>query len=181
MHILNICFRAIINWIFFHSSADVVIDKSLIDTIMCYQNGFDTTMRLYSELHRVLKPGGRLITISLHTEKEVLTFGCSNPQCSFIASSCSVSSERDPRVYHALCVFDKTSGLDVIAKSDLSADHPIKFINSVSRQKSPQPENFLSSGCEADDESIGYYFGFGSEDDLLLAFGKALEDTLDVA
>ena len=159
----------------------MVIDKSLIDTIMCYQHGFDTTMRLYSELHRVLKPGGRLITISLHTEEEVLPFGCSNPKCSFVASSCSISSGRDPRVYHALCVFDKTSELDVIAKSDLGAAHPIIFVNSVYCQNSPQSEKFLSPGCDTDDESVGYYFGFGSEDDLLLAFRKASEDTLDAA
>eukprot|EP00804_Cyclotella_cryptica_P000371 CCRYP_008690-RE/>CCRYP_008690-RE protein AED:0.42 eAED:0.42 QI:381/1/1/1/1/1/2/219/265 len=162
------------------SSFDVVIDKSLIDTTMCYQNGFDTTMRLYSELHRVLKPGGRLITISLHTEEEVLTFGCSNPKCSFVFSSCSVSSERQPGVYHAVCVFDKIAELDPTAKSELIAAHPLVFINSVYRKKSPQSEN-LSAGCDTDDESVDYYFGFGSEEDLILAFGKALEDTCDVA
>jgi hypothetical protein len=42
----------------------------LIDTTMCYPNGVDATSTLYSELHRVLKPGGRLLTISSHTKSK---------------------------------------------------------------------------------------------------------------
>ena len=56
------------------SSFDAIIDKSLIDTIMCYDDGITQTHNLFAELHRVLKPNGRLVTISLHKEDEVDIF-----------------------------------------------------------------------------------------------------------
>lgn len=157
------------------SIADVVIDKSLIDTCMCYKDGHKTTMKLYSELHRVLKPGGRLITISLHSEEEVVPFGTSNPNCEFVASSCSLASERHAGGFHALCVFDKVFGLDAITQLKMTAAHPIEFVNAVDRPISPKAE-VLTSGSDTDEESIDYNFGFSSHDDLVFAFGQALDE-----
>ena len=146
---------------------------------MCYEEGYNTTMKLYSELYRVLKPGGRLITISLHSEEEVVQFGTFNPSCEFVASSCSLASERQAGVYHALCVFDKTGGLEDDAKSRLMAIHPIQFVNAVDRKESPSGGQLLSSESETDDESVDYHFGFSSEDDLCFAFEKALDEVYE--
>ena len=94
-----------------HNSEDVVIDKGLTDTALCRVDGHLQTMRLYSELHRVLKPGGRLFTISLHSEDEALPFGRNNPACLLIASSCTLESSRKEEFLHSFCVFDKEEGL----------------------------------------------------------------------
>ena len=143
---------------------------------MCYKDGHATTLKLYSELHRALKSGGRLITISLHSEEEVLPFGTVNPNCEFVASSCSLASERQAGSYHALCVFDKTEGIDAISKSKLTSKHPIAFINAAERKAMATRSEMLTSGSESDDESVCYNFGFSSQDDLLFAFGRALDD-----
>lgn len=74
---------------------DFIIDKSLIDTTLCHHEGQLTTERLYNELHRVLKPSGRIVTISLHTEKEVQRFESStNFNYNFIVSTCKIINLR---------------------------------------------------------------------------------------
>lgn len=142
----------------------MVIDKSLIDTSMCYENGYDTTMKLYCELCRVLKPGGRLITISLHKEIEVLPFGCGNPACSFVASSCTLASTRKNDTCHSLCVFDKLDGCDVGMAAFLSSQHPIEFINAREYSK----HDWQRWGREGPVTSDFI-------DELLLSFNNALE------
>ena len=123
---------------------------------MCYEEGHKTTMKLYSELHRVLRPGGRLITISLHPEEEVLPFATSNPNCTFIASSCSLASNRQIDAFHSFCVFDKIHGLEAAEARRLASTHPIEFVNSTDR--------------------VDPIFGFGSEDKMMHAFSRALDD-----
>jgi len=51
-------------------SFQYIIDKSLIDTLLCYNNSLSSTKKMIDELYRVLKPGGLLITMSLHTYAE---------------------------------------------------------------------------------------------------------------
>mmetsp|Transcript_29541 Transcript_29541/g.43576 ORF Transcript_29541/g.43576 Transcript_29541/m.43576 type:complete len:265 (+) Transcript_29541:180-974(+) len=128
---------------FSDDSFDFIIDKSLIDTTMCYKNGNETTMKLYSELHRVLKPGGRLITISLHCEKEVYPFAKS-PDYSFLVSTCKIlnkrrydeEEEKDERsLFHTLAVFDKVDGLSKEDARDLCSQHPLNFINAVTESE----------------------------------------------
>ena len=143
---------------------------------MCYKDGYNATMKLYSELHRVLKPRGRLITISLHSEAECVQFGATNPKCDFVISSCSLASERQAGVYHTLCVFDKAGGLDSAGKARLASNHPIEFVNAIDRKSSPPNEHLLSSCSDTDEDSIDYHFGFGSADDLLFAFQEAMDD-----
>lgn len=84
------------------SEFHVVIDKSLLDTTMCYENGNEATRKLFKEIHRVLKPGGRLISISLHDEETVLAYkntrsvfdGNSKLSYEFAASSCKIPNRR---------------------------------------------------------------------------------------
>lgn len=83
----------------FDSEFHVVIDKSLLDTTMCYENGTEATKRLFKEIHRVLRPGGRLISISLHDEASVLAYNNSTLEDSelsyeFVASSCKIPNLR---------------------------------------------------------------------------------------
>jgi Methylase involved in ubiquinone/menaquinone biosynthesis len=83
----------------FDSEFHVVIDKSLLDTTMCYENGTETTQRLFQEIHRVLRPGGRLISVSLHDEASVLayknaTLEDSEVSYDFVASSCKIPNVR---------------------------------------------------------------------------------------
>lgn len=74
---------------------DVIIDKSLIDTTLCYHDGHNTTMKLFKEMHRVLKPGGRIVTISLHTEDEVEYFKSSDDlDFDFMCSTCKIVNLR---------------------------------------------------------------------------------------
>jgi len=56
------------------STFDAIVDKSLIDTIMCYSDGMEKIEALFRELHRVLKPNGIMVTVSLHKESEVDCF-----------------------------------------------------------------------------------------------------------
>ncbi len=82
---------------FENDSFDFIIDKSLVDTTLCYTEGHQSTERLFSELHRVLKPGGRLVTISLHTEEEIKKYQvASSDQFSydFLYSSCKLINKR---------------------------------------------------------------------------------------
>jgi SAM-dependent methyltransferase len=145
------------------NSFDVVIDKSLVDTTMCYNNGHETTMRLYSELHRVLKPGGRLITISLHQEIEVLPFGLDNSECSFIASSCTLASQRRDDTCYSVCVFDKLYGCDEVTAKCISSAHPILFINALEHTRDIRSDNKHETGA------------YDDTDDLLASFMNALE------
>lgn len=97
---------------------------------MCYSDGFEATTQLHSELHRVLKPGGRAITISIHTEEGISPFGLS---AGFIASSCTLESARRRDLYYSLLVLDKADGLGAGVRSLLAALHPIAFANAVDR------------------------------------------------
>lgn len=103
---------------------DFIIDKSLIDTTLCYHDGRKITQTLFNEFHRVLKPNGRIVTISLHTEEEVKEFKSSNEyDYEFIVSSCKIVNKRrsdednDIRcLYHTLAVFDKLKNLTIDEK-----------------------------------------------------------------
>lgn len=51
-----------------------ILDKSLIDTLMCYTNSAVKTLEMFKELYRVLQPGGRYIAFSLHSFDEVVAY-----------------------------------------------------------------------------------------------------------
>eukprot|EP01031_Cornospumella_fuschlensis_P024351 gene24351-29435_t len=52
-------------------SFPAVVDKSLIDTLLCCKDSSSKVAAMLSEIHRVVKPGGRYITFSLHSVEEV--------------------------------------------------------------------------------------------------------------
>ena len=84
---------------FCDSEFHVVIDKSLLDTTMCYENGTEATKRLFKEIHRVLRPGGRLISVSLHDEESVVAYKNASLEDSefsyeFVVSSCKIPNLR---------------------------------------------------------------------------------------
>ena len=54
---------------------NVVIDKGTLDTVMCTDNFMIDGRQMISEVHRVLKPGGKYICITygdLSIEKNIL-------------------------------------------------------------------------------------------------------------
>jgi SAM-dependent methyltransferase len=54
-----------------NGSLPVVIDKSLIDTLLCYNDSEKLITKMIDELYRVLAPGSRFISFSLHPIEEV--------------------------------------------------------------------------------------------------------------
>jgi hypothetical protein len=57
---------------FADGSFPAIVDKSLIDTLMCCKDSMTVTRSMIDELYRVMKPGGRLITFSLHSLDEAV-------------------------------------------------------------------------------------------------------------
>jgi hypothetical protein len=53
---------------------DAIVDKSLIDTLSCVEDGDNVTQRMVDEFYRVLKPGGTYVTFSLHSVAEIDRF-----------------------------------------------------------------------------------------------------------
>lgn len=53
---------------------DAVVDKSLIDTTVCGQDGEALTHRFVKEMHRILKTNGIYITMTLHTWEEICKY-----------------------------------------------------------------------------------------------------------
>lgn len=56
------------------NSLPYIIDKSLIDTILCYENSEVRTQQFINEMHRILAPGGIHISFSLHDYPDVEKF-----------------------------------------------------------------------------------------------------------
>ena len=54
---------------FAEASFDVIIEKGTLDTVFCSLSGVDNARKAISEIFRVLKPGGRLVSISCATPK----------------------------------------------------------------------------------------------------------------
>lgn len=55
-------------------SFDAVVDKSLIDTLLCCDDSIALTTQMVDEFHRLLKPGGVYITMSLHDEHDTINY-----------------------------------------------------------------------------------------------------------
>lgn len=109
---------------------DVVIDKSLVDTTLCYDDGNAATRLLFSELHRVLRPGGRLITISLHEGTEILPLADGIFQCCTCTKiACARPSDvggDDPKLlFHTFAVLDRTEGLEENDQFEMIERHPL--------------------------------------------------------
>jgi SAM-dependent methyltransferase len=47
---------------------DSIVDKSIIDTFACHDDKLDKINNLFNEYHRVLKPNGKCMVISLHNK-----------------------------------------------------------------------------------------------------------------
>ena len=62
----------VLNMDFESGSIPLVLDKSLIDTLLCYKNSAESTKAMIAEIYRVMAPGARYITFSLHTREETV-------------------------------------------------------------------------------------------------------------
>lgn len=54
------------------SSVPVILDKSLFDTLLCCSGGATKIEMMMGEIHRILAPGSRFISFSLHPIEEVI-------------------------------------------------------------------------------------------------------------
>jgi SAM-dependent methyltransferase len=54
-------------------SFDLVVDKSVLDCLLCYAESHENTHRMLEEVRRVLCPTGLYLVVSLHSVKDVLT------------------------------------------------------------------------------------------------------------
>uniref|UniRef100_A0A6U6CHS1 Methyltransferase type 11 domain-containing protein n=1 Tax=Odontella aurita TaxID=265563 RepID=A0A6U6CHS1_9STRA len=106
---------------------------ALIDTTMCYPDGHATTIKLFAELHRVLKPGGRLITVSLHSEDEVVRYRFSPAvsHCRLLNRKKSSAPDDAKPQYHAMAVFDKLDGTSIDDKIRILDQHPIDIVGAA--------------------------------------------------
>ena len=53
-------------------SVDVVVDKATIDTLLCAPAGRDGMAAAYAEAARVLRPGGKLLSVSHSSRRTVI-------------------------------------------------------------------------------------------------------------
>ena len=56
-----------------NTSVKCVVDKSLIDTLMCCSNSLESLKQFYNEMYRILEINGLLITFSLHKPDDIKT------------------------------------------------------------------------------------------------------------
>eukprot|EP01038_Epipyxis_sp_PR26KG_P009750 gene9750-13117_t len=104
----------VLNMTFQNESIPVVIDKSLIDTLLCYNDSKVNTNKMIQEIYRVLEPGGRFLSFSLHAISEV-NFYYNNPvQYNWKANFYNIKSSRwnednhvKRSVAHTMIVCDK--------------------------------------------------------------------------
>jgi len=64
----------VMNMSYADKSIEQLIDKSLIDTVLCYSDSVVQTTNMIDEVYRVMAPGSRYITFSLHSPQENLSY-----------------------------------------------------------------------------------------------------------
>ncbi len=62
----------VLNMTFPTASIPAIVDKSLIDTLLCYSESAKKTQMMIDEIYRVMAPGSRYVTFSLHSVEEVV-------------------------------------------------------------------------------------------------------------
>jgi ubiquinone/menaquinone biosynthesis C-methylase UbiE len=94
------------------SSYDVVIDKAVMDSILCGEGSTDKVIAMMMEVQRVLKPGGVFMSVT-HGEKDTREFYFKHPKLSAWdiqleqAAKDSVSlKDTEPKFFHSvfMCV-----------------------------------------------------------------------------
>jgi len=128
-----------LNMDFEDASFPVVIDKSLIDTLLCASQSMKKVAAMVEEAHRVLQPGGRFIVFSLHTIEEIVNF-YDRPEYNWKVSSFRLRSDRwnetehrKRTVAHAMLVCDKPRLLDGSYPGD-DPEEEITNENAISSQ-----------------------------------------------
>ena len=105
----------VLNMDFESRSLPLVVDKSLIDTLLCYRNSAESTSAMITEIYRVMAPGARYITFSLHSLEEAVAHfnGFDWHFSAFYVKSNrwnEADSNRKRAVAHVMVVCDKPLG-----------------------------------------------------------------------
>ncbi len=61
-------------FLFFICLCRCIVDKSLIDTMLCYNRSKAATRDFIKEMHRILAPDGVFVSFSLHNIGEVVRY-----------------------------------------------------------------------------------------------------------
>ena len=152
-----------------NESLEAVIDKSLIDTLMCCQNSFKMLRCFMTEMYRIMQPRSFFMTFSLHTIDEVRKI-FEQPylhwKVDYFRLRCSRWNETDQRrtsVAHTMIVCEKIPASEPI---------PIDIPLSLSGTLTPEMEARLEKHAAATVERVA--FDCASKGDLVIALDKAL-------
>jgi len=151
-------------------SVPIVIDKSLIDTLLCCSQSESKYKRMFSEIHRIMAPGARFISFSLHPINEVQNLYQAPELYSWKASFYHVRSNRwNPKknlkraTSHTLIVCDMPSAsgrFERLPPSD-NMVMPGLILSDLEDQQlkdSAQPYLFKHALKHATDETLLYCF-----------------------
>jgi SAM-dependent methyltransferase len=84
-------------------SVDVIIDKGVYDTIVCYDKKVKAVLKMVYEAHRVLRPGGRYIILSLHPPGDAMDFVTKQPGLHWVTHSMRLPNKRGEQHSVVIC------------------------------------------------------------------------------
>lgn len=99
------------------ASFDAVVDKSLIDTLLCCADSVAITTAMVDEFYRLLKPGGVYITMSLHDQHDTMHY-FHKPRYDWVAGHLYLQNPnydeaRENTKYYMVAVCKKRGGDDI--------------------------------------------------------------------
>lgn len=167
----------VLDMTFADGSVHTLIDKSLIDTLLCYNNAHAKTGKMISEVYRVLSPGSRYITFSLHSPDEVMAYMA--PELGYTQWRMSAfrirssrwsrsDSKRRAAVAYTMVVCDKCLEDGSYMPN---AQHPIEVAGSLS------PKEYALLRAEADSWNFQCGLREATDDDLMRLLDNVLAAT----
>jgi SAM-dependent methyltransferase len=152
----------------------VVVDKSLIDTLMCYSDSKKCLGEMIDEIYRVLKPGGRYITFSLHPQDEVVGW-FSPDNYDWVVSAFDIASKRwnvdenrRRAVAHTMIVCDK---LDFEGKFPMER-YPLKVRGTLT------PEEYSKLNKLSEAINFKAAMKLSTTDDLMYCLGNVVDSMI---
>lgn len=164
----------VMNMNFPDKSFDALIDKSLIDTILCYNDSVVQTEKMITEIYRIMAPGSRYITFSLHSPEENMRYMSSPRYPDWAVSAFRIKSNRwntsDTRrraaVAYTMVVCDRCNA-DGTFK--MGSKHPLTVEESLTE------EEFQELERRAEQYNFEIAMSTTNVDDLVKILNKCIE------